>query len=294
MRITSLTFQPTVFRAPSETQVQTQDIDKIELSQQGPSPVAPAPLAQAVVAATTGPVGPVVADELSRLPCSFARKKGFHWPWTDAYKPVSPEQAAEALNHGDDRLRVEIDGRRLPLSNAQDLAVLETSLTGASARPLPSEAALMAGHQLLDVESGRNLPLYDAYQQVEAHHPIVAFEDGYPLARLDGNSQPEPRHRSDFARNLKEKPAEAAAQLVEALANDLGRVDEARLYPLPSGLRRVVENMIGELEPAAMPARLRLLGDRPENAARALQSLGLYRPKADLALLQAARDALAR
>ncbi|MGE0491411.1 MAG: hypothetical protein AB7S38_19535 [Vulcanimicrobiota bacterium] len=293
MRIHPVTYRPTVFRAPSEPQAKTQAIDKIELSQQGPSPIAPAPLAQAVVAAVSGPAGPVLADELSRLPCSFWHKKAFHWPWTDAHKPVSHQEAADALNRGDERLRVELEGRKVPLSSSQDLAVLEVSLTGESARALPPTAALMAGHQLLDLESGRNLPLYEAYQQAQAHRPVVAFEDGFPLARLGGTTPPKTRDRSEFERNLRENPAEAAAQLVEALTTDLGRMDEARLYPLPSPLRRVVEGMIGELEPKDMPPRLRLLGERPHKAARALEPLGLYAPKADLSLLQGARAALA-
>lgn len=294
MRIQSLTFVPTVFRAPSEIKEQNQPLDQVELTQASAARVAVPPVEQAVVAQATGPLGPVLADEISRLPCRFLHKKVFHLPWTDAHRPLSAEQAAEALNRDDGRLRVEFDGQIRPLQGVRDLAVLEQALTGETARPLPAAAQTMAGHHLLDLAKLENLGLYDAYLQVEAHRPVVVFEKGYPLARLNG---PEPANLRDyghFESALENQPAEAAALLVEALGADVGKIEAARLYPLSSPFRRVIERMPEKLDPASLATRLRLLGDEPEHAIRALTPFGLTRFEADLGQLTNARQALSR
>ncbi|MCA9795258.1 MAG: hypothetical protein KC910_25790, partial [Candidatus Eremiobacteraeota bacterium] len=252
------------------------------------------PLEQAVVAQATGPLGPVLADELSRLPCQFLHKKVFHFPWTDAHRQLTPQQAAEALNREDQRLRVEFDGGIRRLKNADDLAVLEKTLAAETARPLPATAEAMAGHQLFDPSTVESVGLYDAYLQVEAHRPVVVFEQGYPLARLDG-SEPVPlRDEVNFQKALKEAPVEAAALLVEALGADLGKIEPARLYPLTSALRRVIEKMPKAVSAPDMAARLRLLGDQPEKAIQALTPLGLTELSPNLDLLNQARRALAR
>ncbi|MGE0489787.1 MAG: hypothetical protein AB7S38_11320, partial [Vulcanimicrobiota bacterium] len=293
MRIQSLTFVPTVFRAPSEIKEQNQPLDQVELTNQS-ARVAVPPVEQAVVAQATGPLGPVLADELSRLPCRFLHQKLFHLPWTDAHRPLSAEQAAKALNLDDGRLRVEFDGQTRPLKGPRDLAVLEHTLSGQTTRPLPASAQAMVGHQLLDPEKLANLGLYDAYLQVEAHSPVVVFERGYPLARLNGPEPASLRDYGTFETALQDQPAEAAALLVEALGADLGKIEAARLYPIASPFRRVIERMPAELAPASLAARLRLLGDEPEQAIRALTPLGLTEPQANLNLLTSARQALSR
>ncbi|MCA9795253.1 MAG: hypothetical protein KC910_25765, partial [Candidatus Eremiobacteraeota bacterium] len=292
MRIKSLTSFPTVYRAPSESKKIESSPDRVELSPRLDKPVVPAPVAQAVVAATTGPVGPVVADELSKLDCQFFHHKRFHWPWTDAYQPLTPEQAAEALNEGSSRLRVEVDGQKCRLGNLDELAVLEQALTGATQRPLTSQASAMVGHALLDPVSGKTTSLYEAFLKLEGNGPIVAFEEGYPLVRLEQDKPVETRDLSAFKAALQASPAEGAAMLVEALGADLGEIEPARLYPLSSPHRRVIEAMHDKLSPEQIAARLRLLGDQPKDAALALEQIGLYQPDADLGLLTKARQAL--
>lgn len=196
-------------------------------------PLAPAP----------GPLGPVLAD----LACTYLVERRLRLPWQDRCREITPQKAAKLFERGSDRLRVELEGQRFPLKGAQQLAVLEHSLTGETARSLEPVTQLILRADCRDATTGKPISDYQAYSQLGRQQPIVVMEKGLPLTRLENTE-------SDFQlRELKAEPsrAETVASIARAIADDFLSLPHPVLQQAPlSKAERAVVLRLGQHLPA--------------------------------------------
>ena len=195
--------------------------DAVELSGSSPMPsnTSLVPV-QSAAAASLGPLGLSVAEQLEQLPVEYLRKKRLRWPWSEPNKKISAVEATELFQKGNKRLRVDYGDGVKPLRGETALGVLHYQLLGQSGSELSGTAELITDYSSRDATTNELLSPYDAYLKLNGNQPIVVLEQGVPLVRLDSeNSVPELRKTPEnLSQHAKAKFA------LEALTEDFEKV----------------------------------------------------------------------
>lgn len=268
--------------------------DRVSLGEGQVSSNPPSPVTRAVATSAAGPLAPTLSEQLENLPVKFFKRKWIRWPWSDPHKELSAAQAAEHFQGDRSRLRVDYGDGIKPLRGEQQLAVLEAQIQGHTSRPLEASTRWVVEKESRDAAGGDLLKPYDAILQLHNDGPIVAWEEGRPLLRLDHREdEPAPRTAPDASDSLR-----LARTLVEALDSDFDSVHREliRDSAVPEPEKRVLKKLVGLVPDKNLSGRLEALrgSQNYEQSVLALTPLGWFKKDQDSETLGAAHTAFLR